>query len=526
MRWRSETFLLSTLLLVLLLGWWQWASDDAPPPGDGIGQAPSTPQQPSPRATPIPPESEPPQCRLHVELRERGRLVAPPVAPFHAVWTATGQPCAVEALAGAGAALLQVDRRPGQALVRIRCDDERALLRVWPIDDVTAPQSLEVGGDGVIRGVVRDARGEPVAGARIWAGELRRLAIAAEATSDEAGQFELTTPSGGLVPLVVRAEGHAFALHLLPLTAATAAVVEVALPEEGRLSVQIAAGESDAVVAPDGGIDFGELFAVPTAEPTTELLRHPFLLRLVTGGARVDERGRAELRGLPRRSEIALMLVHPRVPIPSSPGTVRLVGAAAQHLLPFAARPAMHGRVVDTEGVPLPGALVVCRFAGREPRGGAHGRRLLPPLLDAAGCCIARADVDGRFVVGMPADAGPFVVSVRAPGLGGVDLDVLPRSVASGVELPDVVLPPWREDPVVLVVPAPLPGRPWSLQVAPLQSQPVRVAADQAFELFLPQAALFDVEVTRHPPDGTPVRRVMAGLPVCGTTPLPAGLWQ
>lgn len=497
---------ITTLLLLLAFAatWFFWPTGDepVPDPGAGAGRSgqPATAGPASSSSASAVPAGTP-----RVELRWTVlQGLAPPLADDRLAVTRGGRvtPETLVIVAGNGTGLLARDERDGRALVAIDTHDRRRLHRIVAYDP-NVPLTVELGTPVPVHGHVIDDQGAPIAGARVHACEGRDGGFDA-ATTDAAGAFTLPVTAGVGVPLVASASGRADG-HLVIDALGDVADLTMTLAPEAVVEVQLQAHARE--------LEAAQVFVVPTAEPTTELLRYPAFLSALRGGVPTDALGRCVLHGLPRGSTVGLVVQHPLAAL-AAPVTVILQQATTTASLPLELLPELTGRVVDPAGAPLAHALVVARAAGRGVRAGAAARRLMPALLDAEGCAVAVCDVDGRFRVGR-VGRGACALAIRSFDLAGVDL-----ALADGQAPGDVAVPRWVPSPHLLRVTPPVADQAWGIRVGSA-AELVPVAANEAFVVPFDQPAVVQVRVVVERDGVRQAERVFDRIVVMGTTELP-----
>ena len=324
------TFLLAAAILVGVAAIaWQVSADGEPPPppgieGSGLGSGLASGLETtgaSPRV--VPPSTLPPETlRVVVEVQARERYVPPPPQRAQAVRASDGLELPTQLLAGVGAGFDAPSRTAGIAAAVIDFDGVR-LVRQVPVGE--AVSRIAVGARNTTRGRIQDAAQKPIAGARVWLGELDAEGKEREVLTDEEGAFELDTPSGVGVPFVVRAQGHAAAWR--PVTVAPGGPdLQMILQPGSVLEVQLAALGTD--------LDRARLFVVPTATVTSELSQFPFFLQAMTDGAAVDDNGRGKIVDLPTNGKVGILVRHPMAPA-TAPHEITLAAKLTSAIVPL-----------------------------------------------------------------------------------------------------------------------------------------------------------------------------------------------
>ncbi|MBL8840283.1 MAG: sigma-70 family RNA polymerase sigma factor [Planctomycetes bacterium] len=222
---------------------------------------------------------------------------------------------------------------------------------------------LERGG-GECRGVVRDALGQPVAGALVVVGsDLRMLLpieilaqrmvsrIARATTTDGEGRFAIDGLPLGALPLLVRKAGFAVA----------------------SMAVTIAAGRADerAITLVEGATLEGFVIGIDGEPVGGAVVQHGSPLQLRSVATRADESGRYRVDGVPAGRVVVRALA---AESGSSASPVRAIGEVelragerADLDLEFEEGAAISGRVIDANGSPLQRVEVTLRGRCRDP---------------------------------------------------------------------------------------------------------------------------------------------------------------
>lgn len=496
MQRRNQTLLLCAFALLGGAGWLLWPPSELPPPV-APGLVPAAPAAPAAARDPAVavPAAE---LRVRVTVRElRAYVPPPPPVPFAGAPGEVLEPGIV--LAGSGANPFVPAPRAGLALVGGPGQRPRWLRLAAVAPD--QPPSVHLGPRTMVRGRVRDARGGPLGGVSVSLGELDDEGGRRCATTDADGAFELDTPAGDAVPLLLEAAGSALQWRALRVVGNQPNQVDVQLPDGGQLEVQLAAP------APD--VEAARVYVVPGAAVASELAQFPFFLQALSRGTPADAAGRATVAGLPRAGEVGVVVVHPGAPI-GAPVPVRLLGARTVATVPLRPLPLRPLRVVDDAGEPVAFAVALWRQRGA-PVPASASLRLLPPLLDAAGAIVAHGDDQGGLHLAPPAPLPGTVLSLRAPGHAGVDLEL-------AQELPEAaVLPRWRGggEPALRLLP-PRPGVRWASEWNLAGGLVLEHAADEAPAVALPRAGRYEVELETSAGGRVVGRKVLATVDATG----------
>ena len=477
------TFLLAAAILVgaAAIAWWANADAAPPPSTDGSGQGAGEGSGNGTHAAPQPvlPSTLPPDTlRVVVEVQARERYVPPPQQRAKAVRASDGAELPTWLLAGVGAGFDAPGRSAGIAAAAIDFDENVRLVRQVPVGE--AVTRTVVGARVTVHGRIQDASQKPIAGARVWLGELDAEAAAREVLTGAEGAFDLDTPSGEGVPFVVRAQGYAAAWR--PVTVVPpGSDLQMTLQPGGDLEVQLA--------VMGAGLDQARLFVVPTATVTSELAQFPFFLQSITDGAAVDDNGRGRIVDLPANGKVGIVVRHPMA-LATAQHEVALAGKLTSAIVPLKLlETKWSGQVVDAAGQPIAG-VSVWSLPARASLAAVGSVRLLPPHLDVLGACASRTDEQGAFVVGGLAGAGS-VLSLRAQGWAGRDL--VWADVAAG---PRFVLAPWLGGEPSLRLLPPTPGAAWDAEADLAGGIRAAVEKDEPWQVSLPHAGRFDVKLT------------------------------
>jgi protocatechuate 3,4-dioxygenase beta subunit len=250
--------------------------------------------------------------------------------------------------------------------------------------------------DGVqLHGVVRDAAGAPIEGARLVAarmgmGELLATMVAAEATSDAEGRYRLFGVPVGGAELAVAAAGF----ELLETSCELAA--------DGELDLQLLRGDSMALRLRIEGATPEQLRA---ARCDIQAIRGPgrrlVLLPQALRSGRPGDDGIWQASGLPRDAQVssarvviagATVLPRPSGVTPSGPVhelVFQVLGAGAPAVAP---PPRLRGRLRDRSGAPL-----------------AKRRLLVQPRDNGRRTIEATTGDDGTFAVESPVGTGAWL---------------------------------------------------------------------------------------------------------------------
>lgn len=497
---------LAILLLVVIaaLGWLLF---DAPPtlpaPAPGADADASTPGEP--RSAPPPALASADRVAVIVDMEVRAHIEAPLPAPRFEVQRG-GQRLSlpVEIMAGAGALAAMAGDR---TLVRI---DLGALGSCWRAVTAAAdePTAIVYGPSCKLAGRVADAGHAPVAGARVWTGDVDPDGRLREVETDADGAFAVDVMQGEGVPCVVQMAGLASRVQWLDLGPNGASEVLLTMEPETIVAVQCAA-VADALVGAEVGV-------LPGTDASTSMLQWPFFLQVVQGLVGLDDSGRALLRGLPRGCDFRLVVRHPLAMLPP-PVDVKLRGEHATATLPLHLLPPVSGRVVDAAGAPVAAASV--RLQLRDPAPLPSGRWMLPDSLCLIGACTTSTDQDGGFRIGFAGARGRLTLQQR----GGA---VLRLEVARAGELErQLVLPEWTDVATELQVPA-ASAAPWQLRIKPVLDDFVDVAAAQPFAQPLPAPVLADLRVLVRRDGKWSTARELRDAVVIGCFALPPRLLQ
>ncbi|MCA8949575.1 MAG: carboxypeptidase regulatory-like domain-containing protein [Planctomycetes bacterium] len=475
---RSNLFLLAAVAAgIAVMTVWRLTAEEFPPPLPG--PEPVEGIDTNHIGSETPPPSPPPFAgpRVVVAVQPRERFVAPPTPRVQAVQLPNREPLPTRLLAGTGSSPWDEDARAGTALVAVATDGGELVRQVAVEAGETT--ELELRGLLAVTGRVRDVAGSPIAGARVWLGALDTDGRNVHLETDADGAFEAGVRSGGGVPLLAWAPGYAATGRTVQVEVDDRREFEITLEPGATLAVQIAGSATEP--------EIGEVLVAPTANRTAAVLRYPFFLQGLVGGAALDERGHAELTFLPAEGELALTVLHPLVAI-GAHREARL-GKRDPCTVPLRFAPAWSGVLHDDSGVPIAGAEVLLRPEGRAVHTGG-GLLLLPPPLAATGCYFAATAAGGGFTCALPR-AGD-VLALRARGHGGRDLKI-------GSEPPsaeELWLPVWHGGEPVLRLAPPTPGAGWRAEFdlgggTVIECEPGAIAVAA-----LPYFGAFDVTVT------------------------------
>jgi hypothetical protein len=294
-------------------------------------------------------------------------------------------------------------------------------------------------------GRVIDPAGAPVAAASVWAGAVDPEVGPEIATTDAEGCFSFeAVPGGHGVPLVVRASGYAS--YFLVLGDGVHAMPEVVVTLEPAGLLRVVAS---------GIVDHPELAGVELrpASDQTGMKHYPFFWGDLVGAPhRLDRDGSCTIDDLPRDAFVDVVLCHP---MRSTAGPRRasvqrgsVTVDAGEPMVP------LRGRVVGSEGEPLPDARVECR--GRAPWTPWRGW-LLPVRSFLGRGCATTSDAGGGFEVGSRRhDDGSIVLRVSAPGRIALEFEWSGQAD----DVPDFVLPRAADGEPVLRLHFATAGRP------------------------------------------------------------------
>lgn len=508
MQRRNTSLLFAVVAAVVLAAvLWRLANEDPAPRPEPDGEpSPAAAPDAAPGGGGSPPVSSPfdgPRVRVSLESRERFRPPSDGGRPrVQAVALPNRTPLPTAMLVGTGANPWADAPRPGVALVKIEIDGG-FLVRQAAVATAGVTE-LGVGSTLAVTGTVQDAAGEPVAGARVWLGELDGDGRTRHLRTDERGVFETRVRAGDGVPLTVWAQGHAATWRPIDVQVDVGRHHAISLPPGGTLAVQLAGAAEN--------VELAELVVAPAGARAAELSRYPFFLQEIVGGAAVNASGLGTVPFLPRHGAIAVHVLHPQVAI-GRPHEVTLDGERTACVVQQQFAAAWSATLQNDAGEPLSGAAVVLRPAGRAISAGT-GLDLLPPRLEARGCYFATTDAEGRFTCAAPRPGD--VVSLRAPGHGGRDLEI------AGDPPPALWLPAWVGGDLRLTVEPPAAGVAWRAEFAVADGVVVEAAPDEPAVIALPHPGLFDIVVTTFVGDEERGRADYAGVAATGPVVVPA----
>ncbi len=321
-------------------------------------------------------------------------------------------------------------RDRGRHLVRFDCGEGLQRYRIVTMPEGDAVVDLDLGSDLYFLGEVVTRDGKPVAGAEVWAGE-SRAGVLQTVQTDRAGKFSIVVAGGQGVPLMVRAEGWASQYRVVQVSGVQARDFVFQLDPSASVRVQFAAQINEP--------ERGRVFVLPSGSSNTDgvsiaLLQYPFFLHGIGNGLQLDASGACEVSDLPRSVDVSLLVQHPQV-ASVRPVRHRLGSRSKRPVVVQVGRgPELAGRVVDLDGKPIAGALVVSRLSRPRIRS-AHA--LLPAGALEISVSRMRCDAKGYFRIRRPAD--DCLITASADSFCGAQ--VLSRKPSAGQEY-GFVLPP------------------------------------------------------------------------------------
>lgn len=499
MQRRNPTLLLLVLLLAGGAGWVWWDSGTELPvlptptlPEDSQhGAKPDAQPDLSPDGhVPLPVAQDPPQPplaadapRVVVVVRELEAFVPTSPPRVLALDPVSREPLLVTVLAGVGADPFEDGARAGVALAAVQWGAGRLLRQVSLEAKGTA--EVPIGPRAMVRGTIVDANGRPIPGARVSLGEVLAEGELRTAETGAEGHFELDTPAGAGVPVVVQEPQHASQWRAVTVLAQGDNVVDMVLPEAGTLDVQLACEAHE--------IEAARVFVVSSGVVASEVAQYPFFLQVLSHGFPVDAQGRASVSGLPRVGTIGLVVRHPGA-AQQAPREVKLAGARSSAIVPLSVAPLVKGRIIDERGLPVPGA-VMQLHVGPPSSTGNRTQRLLPPGLSAIGATYSLGDALGVFSLGSGSSGGVApsgqVLSVRAPGHVGREIPF-----GEGVLAEPIELAAWGEGEPSLRLLPPRAGVRWGSEWSLSGGLKLVHEADAAPTIAVPRAGRFEVTVT------------------------------
>lgn len=484
MQRRNPTLLLLVLLLAGVAGWVWWDSGTEFP----VLPTPTLPPDAPPEVpVPSPVAQDPPQPplpadapRVVVAVREIEAFVVSPMPRVVAFEPVSREPLLVEVLAGVGSDPFDEGPRAGFALAAVQLGAGRLLRQV----SLEPRGSVEVvvGPRTIVHGTIVDENGRPIVGARVSLGEVLAEGELRAVESDAEGRFELDTPAGEGVPLVVQDQAHAWQWRAVTVLAHGENLVDMVLPAAGQLDVQLACEAHE--------IEAARVFVVLSGVVASELAQYPFFVQALTHGFAVDAQGRATVGGLPRVGTIGLVVRHPGA-AQQAPREVKLAGARTNAILPMSLVSLVKGRIIDERGLPVAGAVLQVH-AGHRSQATNWTLRLLPPGLSAVGSTFAWGDAQGVFSLGCSAALGQ-VLSVRAPGHVGREIPFVEGALAEPIELAN-----WGEGEPSLRLLPPRAGARWGSEWSLSGGLKLVHEADAAPTIAVPRAGRFEVTVTSY----------------------------
>lgn len=425
-----------------------------------------------------------------VEVRTRARVLPPTPSPE----------ARILGLAGDRVSRVRILTRPwGRALVELTLSAGGHVYRLMDLED---PQPL-IWPKVDLRGRVVDDAGEPVRGAEVWYGQAHGGELHT-VTTDRNGAFEVPSLVGGRgVPLVVTAPGRVSRYRVLNLDGFVSPEPLFVLGPGVPLRVRIAA---------DMWTDQVRVFLAPQGVGDTDQQQFPFFLGALGNGWEIQDNGSVTIQGLSAGSLVEVIVHHPLAVTPS-PRSVRLFSGSrgAGVTVPLIRRRAWTGRVVDSNGLPIAGALVVSLRGGQElPRRPRHTRRwLLPPETGMVGVAHDRTRADGGFAV-----VKQGVLRITAPGYAGLELFV------QGAASSDIVLYEPQVGEPTLRIHVPDCSNDYEIRCRPYVNEWRTLACGAPFTLELPEPSVVDISVQIRRDGVVSEPRVFIGLVVQGLTEL------
>ncbi len=441
--------------------------------------------------------------RVWIEIVQTGRYEASAGALVRVRRGENDLPgAAATVIGGVGQDWPVADPRPGQALVRVVAPDGIYHRQVH-VQPAERPTEVVLGAVTTLRGTVLDAAQKPVVAARVWTGG----APEDEVRTDDKGEFAVEVPAGSGVPVVVRADGKAWACKFVdvpPLGGATSLV----LAAETVLTVQLMGNDQALPDARVAVVPVGDSF-------TTEQLQYPFFAQGLLADFVADARGRVVIAGLPRGGSMGVSVGGAGV-VATTPQRVELLRATASTALATGPGVPCRGTVVDHDGKPLAGAFVWCWSTERVPEPRHDGRWLLSRAADVVGASFVTTGEDGTFDMLVP-DTATCVLSVSSEG-GPRLVRELERRARLGLRCPL----PHSLEKAQLRVPPIVAGKAWPLRIDPGDSMFRVVAKDREFVHPLPQPVLVALRIrTAQSGASWSDARIAKDFMVCGPSTLP-----
>jgi hypothetical protein len=332
------------------------------------------------------------------------------------------------------------------------------------------PLDVALAGTGTIEGAVADARGRPLAGARIRVearGDGLAAALPLEARSDFEGRFRIEGVEVGRAELVARQDGVALGVsRAVRVAPGSTARADFSLPEAGFLAGRVSqtgrtATVGTAVIAVPLGAGAGtpqRARAVADARGTYRLAlpageyrvhaapgdADPTDLRVAPAFARVEAgaTSRLDLAAAAPSAEEGVELVVLEPGGAPSPGAVVTLARAGDDRIALATSAGEDGRVVLAKEMGLAGAPITVR-ARSGGRSGAWTGTL--PASGQVAVQLERGGAIAGAVRGRGAEPRSVVVEIASrPSADGWRITDVHRFPGARFELPDVPTGPLR----------------------------------------------------------------------------------
>lgn len=431
-----------------------------------------------------------------IEVRIRARILPSAPSPETEILRVAGDRVSRAAV---------LTRPGGPALVEFTLRTGEHVYRVMNLDDPQPMFFPEVD----LRGRVVDEGGDPVAGAEVWYGQGERGQLLTE-TTDAEGVFAVPSLVGGRgIPVMVTARGRASRYLVVDLDGSVYREPLFVLEPGVALRVQIAG---------DMWTSQARVFLAPAVRGDTTLQQFPFFLGTLENGWEVNRNGEVLIHGLPVGSQLEVTAQHPLAvtppPVlvrvrPRDSVTVAMLGSRLEQLS-LRRLSGWTGRVVDSAGEPISGALVLGRREGKGlPKRRHSPRWLLPADVQMIDVAHDWTDQDGRFAV-----AEASFLHISAPGYAGLELLVQDQPLG------DIVLYEPRAGQPALRIHVPDCSNSYRIHCRPYANEWRTLACGTPFVLELPEPSVVDISVQIRRDGVVSEPRVFTGLVVQGVAEL------